>query len=91
METTTQHHNDQHDHTKTNDMGEKTETFNAKIANIEHQSEANEELRVAFSEEMSETEKQNYLQSEYPSFFLGRVLEAGASFGEIALQNRTRR
>lgn len=49
-----------------------------------------DEKRV-FTDGMSDEEKLQIIMNLYPGYFLGRIMQTGSSFGEIALQNRTRR
>lgn len=40
---------------------------------------------------LTEEDKLKAIKNEYPGFFIGRIMETGAAFGEIALQNKVRR
>lgn len=40
---------------------------------------------------LREEEKLRAMRKAYPGFIVGKILEAGAAFGESALQNKSRR
>lgn len=46
---------------------------------------------LLFPENAKEEEQRLRIQEKKPYLFIGRVMKEGDSFGEIALQNRTRR
>lgn len=53
--------------------------------------ETGETKILDFRDDLDDEEKLKIIKHDYPGFFLGRVMETGSAFGEIALQNKTLR